>query len=512
MLKTLKRNTSPLLTIIEQNADEIRKRTGDPSIVLEHHSNIIKNDMTGEELSRYELAAENWDSPIIVTTLVQFLNTLFSGDTTCIRRMSALCDSVIIIDEIQSLPLKTVSLFNKALNFLASRCNCSIILCSATQPCFERTGRPVKLGTPADIIPRTEELWEPFKRTLPIDKCTPGGYTADQTAKLILDKLKSCDSVLFICNTRKSASDVYRCLLDTIDKDDFILLKHLSASMCPAHRRETLSEIRGCLGKRKVICVSTQLIEAGVDISFKCVIRVLSGLDSIAQAAGRCNRHGESKTLCEVIIIRYAEENLSHLKEIRQAQDAASTVLDCYANDPEELGNSILSDECVSAFYSQLFLQPDVNDKFDYPVAEYDTTLYDMLTKNQSGLQYCDRADLDKTKQIMRQAFAEAGRQFSVFDENGKTVIVPYDDEAGKIINDLCSERAKYDIAYVKALLTAAKPYTVTVYDYAYDALRDIGGLIEINEASTAFIVNGYYDMNTGLGLVNRNELVFIST
>lgn len=127
----------PLLSIIEQNAGIIHEYIGNEDILLEHHSNVIETDETGE-LDKRELLIESWNVPIIITTMVQLLNTLFAGKTSNIRRMQALCNSIIVIDEVQTVPDKMLSLFNLALNFLAKICNATIILCSATQPCFEK--------------------------------------------------------------------------------------------------------------------------------------------------------------------------------------------------------------------------------------------------------------------------------------------------------------------------------------------------------------------------------------
>ena len=129
--------TMPLLSIIEQNAGIIHDYIGNEELILEHHSNIVETD-ENDELDKRELLVESWDVPIIITTMVQMLNTLFAGKTANIRRMQALCNSIIVIDEVQTVPDKMLSLFNLALNFLAKICNATIILCSATQPCFEK--------------------------------------------------------------------------------------------------------------------------------------------------------------------------------------------------------------------------------------------------------------------------------------------------------------------------------------------------------------------------------------
>ena len=121
----------------------MRKAIGDDSLVLEHHSDIITNELTDDELNRYELLCDSWNSPIVITTLVQFLNTLFSGKTVSVRRFHSLTNSIIVIDEVQTVPLKTLSLFNSAVNFLSKVCNTTVVLCSATQPCLEAVPHPI---------------------------------------------------------------------------------------------------------------------------------------------------------------------------------------------------------------------------------------------------------------------------------------------------------------------------------------------------------------------------------
>lgn len=161
---------SPLLSILEQNAREIRKAIGDDSIVLEHHSDIITGELSDDELSRYELLCDSWNSPIVITTLVQFLNTLFSGKTASVRRFNSLANSVIVIDEVQTVPLKTLSLFNYAINFLSEVCNATVVLCSATQPYLEGIHRPLvecKDIIEPDIVKRYATV---FKRNSITDK------------------------------------------------------------------------------------------------------------------------------------------------------------------------------------------------------------------------------------------------------------------------------------------------------------------------------------------------------
>lgn len=171
----------PFTTIIDQNAKEIKDIIGREDIVLEHHSNIVKDN----EDEEYKILTERWDSPIIFTTMVQFLNTLFKGGTQSVRRMHNLANSIIIFDEIQALPIKCINMFNSAINFLSNICKTTIILCTATQPLLNQTSIPLKLSENPDIIEDIHKKFAQFKRVNVIDKCIIGGYLLGNSKSLL---------------------------------------------------------------------------------------------------------------------------------------------------------------------------------------------------------------------------------------------------------------------------------------------------------------------------------------
>lgn len=252
---------------------------------------------TAERLDELELLAENWNCPIILTTLVQLLNTLFSGKTTCIRRFQALCGSVIVIDEVQTVPNSLLTLFDLAINFAATVCGATVILCSATQPCLEAAAHPLQ-NADRQIVPYDAALWSAFRRTQIIDS---GSRRLDEIPEFALRVLEDADSLLIVCNRKDEAERLYR----TLRAGPYRCF-HLSAAMCIAHRRQTLQMLQNALGAidkqdapgadhEKVICVSTQVIEAGVDISFARVIRLAAGMDSIVQAAGAATATASAK-------------------------------------------------------------------------------------------------------------------------------------------------------------------------------------------------------------------------
>jgi CRISPR-associated endonuclease/helicase Cas3 len=251
----------PLLSVLEQNAKVIRESINSDNLVLEHHSNIIRESKTSDEfdkneqLDENELLMETWDAPIVITTLVQLLNTLFLDKTSCIRRMHALADSVIVIDEVQSVPRKMLSLFNMAINFLASACNSVIVLCSATQPCLEYVPHALHFKEPADLVSIDPAWRQVFRRTVIQDKRKKGGYNTDELSDLAADCMNQASSLLIICNTKAEARSIY----SAVSQLPKIETHHLSTSMCMAHRADTLAKINNDLeNKRRIICVSTQ--------------------------------------------------------------------------------------------------------------------------------------------------------------------------------------------------------------------------------------------------------------
>jgi CRISPR-associated endonuclease/helicase Cas3 len=280
----------PFTSIIDQNADVVRgilepKGSGiaPGSVVLEHHSNLTPDEQTW----RAKILSENWDAPVVFTTSVQLLETLFGAGTRGARRMHQLARSVIIFDEAQTLPVRCVHMFNNAINFLTEHCGGSVVLCTATQPLLNgvdpRKGSARFSGSD-EIIPNPAQLFSELKRTTVIPQRRPGGWTDADIATLAHEETEKAGSCLIIVNTRKAAKALY----EACDAGDGGTKHHLSTDMCPAHRRAELADIRERLAAgHPTLCVSTQLIEAGVDIDFGAVIRHVAGLDSIAQAAGR---------------------------------------------------------------------------------------------------------------------------------------------------------------------------------------------------------------------------------
>lgn len=484
--------TAPLISILDQNAQVIREALGREDAVLEHHSNILHDQENAGELARYELLAETWDAPVIITTMVQFLNTLFSGKTTCIRRFQSLADSVILIDEVQTVPLRYLTLFNLGINFLAEICHATVILCSATQPCLEAADYPMRIRpetfVPGDQYSRYEEI---FRRT---EVTCPDPCQMKEIPDIVLRKIEEKRSILLICNKKSEAQKFFRELQNRKPED--VNIFHLSSSMCMAHRKRTLEEIYKTLEKKeRVICVSTQVVEAGVDISFACVIRLAAGLDRIVQSAGRCNRNGESVEAAPVYVIHAEDENLKMLPDIRRERSAFLELLYDWRKKPEKYQNSLTSDAAVNFYYNALFGSMNPGEQDGYVDSQY-PSLFRLLSSNQD---YCNCCEEDPRQRYMtNQAFQTAGKLFCVIDQEGSSIIVPYDEKGEALISELYSDRGQHDLAYRKELLGQAKAYSVSAYSYQLEKLSKEGALRE-SEDGVITLLGEYYDPEIGL-------------
>ncbi len=491
----------PYITIIEQNAGKVReimeKEEERGKIVLEHHSNFVPEE---DSRGRHSLLSENWDAPIVFTTQVQFLESLFRSGTRDARRMHQLANSVIIFDEVQTIPVKITHLFTTALRFLVHDCGATVVLCTATQPPFDKLGntyRELKITPEQHIVSNEEELFKQLKRVEVDDVRKPGGLTNAEIADLAENELREKGSVLIVVNTRGSALALYqeiksRCL----DAE----LYYLSTNMCPAHRLDVLEKkIKPELKANKpVICVSTQLIEAGVDIDFGAVIRALAGMDSIAQSAGRCNRHGEREELGRVWIVNPQEENLHHLKDIRSGAEHAQRVLDDFKDDPEVFENDRIGLSSVAAYYN-FYYQAHQNE-LDYPVQKdslvgRDDNLFSLLSINKLSTEAHQAIYHTASDMLLRQSFRIANKVFRVIDKNTRGVIVPY--EKGRdLINSLCSAS---DLREMKQLLKEAQRYSVNLFEHEFKDLSQGKVIFEVQEgAGIYYLDNQYYSEEFG--------------
>lgn len=280
----------PFISIIDQTAEKLKSIFNDneKDYVLEHHSNVIY--LENEDKDEYNpklLAIENWDYPIVITTSVQFFESLFSNKRSACRKLHNLQDSIVIFDEIQTLPLSVAEPTLTMLDNLQQLCRCSILFCTATQPDFHSRDGFSGLQHIESLVKNPQRVFEETRRIVyhPLHN-----YEEITISELSEHVVKGKQSTLVVFNTKMKA----RLFYDEMRSCGDFKLFHLSTNMCPAHRKKTICEIRIALVKKeKIVVSSTQLIEAGVDMDFPSVYRELAPLESIIQSAGRCNREGK---------------------------------------------------------------------------------------------------------------------------------------------------------------------------------------------------------------------------
>ncbi|MGE3298504.1 MAG: CRISPR-associated endonuclease Cas3'' [Porticoccaceae bacterium] len=340
----------PYTSIIEQTADVFRRIFGDA--VIEHHSNAESDP--GRENLRSRLACENWDAPVVVTTSVQFFESLFAARTSRCRKLHHIAGSVVVLDEAQLLPPEFLKPILGALNLLTGHYGVTAVLSTATQPALARQEyfdpqmsiaglddvRELMHGGP--LIADPDELYRDLRR---VRVRLPADWQARTAWEDLATELAALPSVLAIVNTRRHAAELHRLL----PKDTL----HLSALMCGAHRADVIAAIKARLEQGEPTrVVSTQLVEAGVDLDFPVVYRALAGLDSIAQAAGRCNREGRLDDLGEVVVFVPPDPAPPGL--LAKGEGACRGVLHGHTGDP-------LDRALFERYFRQLYYQCDLD-------------------------------------------------------------------------------------------------------------------------------------------------------
>jgi len=503
----------PYTSIIDQNAHTVREileeKTGAGdylnNIVLEHHSNLTPE----EENEKQKLLSENWDAPVVFTTMVQFLETLFGYGTRNARRMHHLANAVLIFDEIQTIPVRCVHIFNVSIRFLIQGCDSTVILCTATQPLLNEVKpdeRALEIKQGQQIIPNIEKLFKDLKRVDVYDVRRIEGWTELEVAKLANKELPEAGSALIIVNTKKAAKNLFQ----QFRKESEVDVYHLSTNMCPAHRMTILANIKKCLSDKKpIICISTQLIEAGVDIDFGTVIRYLAGLDSIVQAAGRCNRHGSREKMGKVFVVNPKEENLEKLGDVKIGRDISERVLGEYKDDSKQFNDDILSPKALERYFKYYFY--DRSNKMNYPlnsksVVGREDNLFELLSTNNLSISEYRRTNQSLYPLIpLRQSFKTASKVFQAIDSSTIGVIVPYGDDGKNIIYDLCSSKYLWE-QYV--LLKRAQRFSVNVIYNKFQKLVEEKIIYETQKGSGVFYLDQqYYSEDYGMGESKANEM-----
>ena len=502
----------PYTSIIDQNAQAVREILGE-DWVLEHHSNLEPEKQSWQD----KLLSENWDKPIVFTTMVQFLDAWFGGGTRGARHIHPMTNAVLIFDEIQTLPVKCVHLFCNVLNWLTAFGKSTAVLCTATQPLLGESGLQnfpegkresiaarglLKQPAHAEIMgtdEQREELYQKLSRVEIRFNEKAGGWNVKEAGAFLLKHFQTTPSCLFIVNTKKWAQELYQyCQRQNVPPE---ALFHLSTNQCAAHRKAIFDTIKARLeNKQPVICISTQLIEAGVDISMACVIRALGGLDSIAQAAGRCNRHGEKEGKGQVWVLNLQEQDFTRiLPDIQAGKTHAERVFRDF------VGQDILQPEAMKRYFEYYFYQR--SDEMSYSVKNSATgSLLDWLSDNKNN----PGGNINNRRtgkiQLLMQSFKSAGRAFQAIDAPTHAVIVPYG-EGAELIAKLCGE---WDSKEMYDAKKKAQRYSVNVFPNVWDKLQKENALHETIEGSGIYYLDErYYNNEFGLSLDETSEMTF---
>ena len=428
----------PFTSIIEQNAAEFRKAFGElgEQAVLEHHSTFddgkLQNEATKDKL---RLASENWDAPIVVTTAVQFFESLFADRSSRCRKLHNIAGSVIILDEAQMLPLNLLLPIMQAIKELAQNYRCSVVMCTATQPAVQaENGFYRGFENVREIAPKPTALFDKLRRTTV-------QHIGTQTDADLLAKLAEHPQMLVIVNNRRHARSLY----DQAKHLDGTF--HLTTLMCAKHRSQKLDEIRGRL-KNGEPCrvIATSLIEAGVDVDFPLVMRAEAGLDSVAQAAGRCNREGKRSSENSFVWIFAPEEQWKAPHEL--ATQAAVMRLTA-----DEFSDDLLSTQAVAAYFAELY---------QLKGSELDNKKI-LKMHNDTG-------------QSLDFPFQTIADKFCMIESHMQPLIIPFDVDAENLISSL------HHADHIGGLLRKLQPYTVQIPEKALAALYKAGRIEPINE------------------------------
>ncbi len=446
----------PYTSIIEQTAEQYRQIFGDA--VLEHHSNLDAE----KENSKSRLAAENWDAPIVVTTSVQLLESLFAARTSRCRKLHNIANSVIVIDEAQLLPPEFLQPVLDVLRLLVEHYGVTLVLSTATQPALTSRknahGQTLLRGLDGakEIISNVPDLYKSLNRVC-VEK--PQDMNTRIEWKELVEELVAQQSVLVVVNTRRDCRQLFELMPEgTI---------HLSALMCGEHRSQVIAEIKQKLKDGEIVrVISTQLVEAGVDLDFPVVYRALAGLDSIAQAAGRCNREGKLKQGKVVVFVPPKAPPKGMLTFGEQATKSVW----------HGRSDNLLCHTLYENYFEQYFSAIDLDKN----------RIVDLLTK-------------DAGRCVIQ--FRSAAEKFRLIDDKGTwSILVPYDNgsqKGEKLIRRLSSGEMHKDI------LRQLQRYSVTVYEHEFRKLRDIGAIEEVQLGIWAICVSNAYDKDRGLLLAD---------
>lgn len=527
----------PYTSIIEQNASEIRKileeagHEGD--WVLEHHANLEPHRQTWQS----KLIMDNWNTPIIFTTMVQFLETCFSGGTKGVRRLHQLTHAVLVFDEIQTLPISCYHLFCNAVNYLTNHTNTTAVLCSATQPILDKLPEAVRhkgrLNTPTEIIGDTKKLttlFDVLERVDVID-CTEQQRDEQDMATFVKEIFYQSESTLIIVNTKAWAKSLYQILSQSLKTTHPDSIFHLSTGQCAKHRKDLIHNIKLRLkAGQPTLVISTQLIEAGVDISFKSVIRFVAGLDSIAQASGRCNRHGELKDKQgnpkkgQVFIVYPQSENISKLPTITHGKERTLHMLNSIRQDKTK--PSLLDHRVMDNYFHSFYSNDTMQNEMAYSVKGQADSIMNWLSSNPLN----NIANNQNTNRInhgiypeLWQSFMDAGDAFKAIDAPTTAIVVPYKKE--RDISQINSENTSTSngVELIAKLhgsqvsnkdfykqVKEAQQYSVNVFPHLFNKLAEVNAVHQVRDTGIFTLNEQFYDALMGLNPEGNSDMDFL--
>ncbi|MEG0972249.1 MAG: CRISPR-associated helicase Cas3' [Lachnospiraceae bacterium] len=447
----------PYTSIIEQNAKVFKDILGE-EVVLEHHSNYDFGDDENNIMNRQKLASENWEIPIVVTTNVQFFESFFSNKPSKCRKLHNMANSVIILDEAQMLPIDYLKPCLSMLEELVTNYHSTVVLCSATQPAITNyMQRKIPIQ---EICEDVNELYHFFKRTKIV-------HRGKMTNEELVMELEKAGRALCIVNTKRQARNLFD---ELTCKNAY----HLSTAMCPIHRKEILEKIKDHL-KRKEPCVviSTQLMEAGVDVDFPVVYRGEAGLDSLIQSAGRCNREGK-EAVKDVYVFEPEEKYRAHMPDALQLPiEITKSIFRNYED--------VTSPEAIQKYFQELYKNRGESLDSQEIVKAFD--------EGSNSLDF---------------PFREVAEKFRLIPENTVAVIIPYETPEMEVMKLL--DTLRYG-GPRRRILQSLQSYTVNIYESQFDQLFGAGKLDVIQESIFVLRDRECYNMDKGLELNLENGI-----
>lgn len=450
----------PYTSIIEQNAGEFKSVLGEEN-VLEHHSNFdFEEDRENDVLKVQKLAAENWDMPVIVTTNVQFFESLFACKSSRCRKLHSIANSVVVFDEAQMLPTEYLLPCVRAIAELVANYRCTAVLCSATQPAlqpFFPPNMPMR-----EICKNTRELYDFFRRTRLI-------YRGAMDNQMLAEEMGQAQQALCIVDNRKQARDLYQLL----EGDGCY---HLSTLMYPMHRKRVIAEIKSRLKEGKPCkVVATRLIEAGVDVDFPVVYRAMAGLDSLVQAAGRCNREGK-RGISDVFVFDPEKQYANKLHAQKRPLSVAHSIMENYKD--------LSSPEAIHAYFTELYKVEG--------------------TESLDISEIVDKLESSRTEYGFLCNFPEIAKKFKMIKENTVPVIIAKEERVKQWVQELAKGPNR-------DLLRRLQPYAATTYQREFDSLRNAGAITYVCGETAVLLNDERYNEQLGLDALASSGIGIIT-